>query len=196
MELAMPGSMRVCCSAFSRSQRWNSRVASRRAMNSTMPSRMRASEMRNCADLEAENSGLKPVADVGAREAPGSSRNGTASGKQQDVEPAPQHASKLRAAEVFQLEALLDQRAHAAAALGRLRHDAPDGDVQQPDDEDAGAGGEDLRDDEAAERDIAEHGPRRDDGEREEEKLEPVGAASARRERPGQRWARSSACAR
>ena len=43
----MPGSMRVCCSARSRSQRWNSRVANSRAMNSTMPIRMRASEMRN-----------------------------------------------------------------------------------------------------------------------------------------------------
>jgi hypothetical protein len=34
--------------ALSRSQPWKSRVANSRAMNSTIPNRIRASEMRNC----------------------------------------------------------------------------------------------------------------------------------------------------
>ena len=53
----------------------------------------------------------------------------------------PRKAGELGAAEVVEIEALLDDGAHAAgrSPVGSLDH-APDGHVQQPDDKDAAAG--------------------------------------------------------
>ena len=74
----MPGSMRDCA-ARSRSQRWNSRVTSSSAMNSTMPARMRTSEMPELADLDAEQAATSSQSRMSAPEKPHCSiRNGSA----------------------------------------------------------------------------------------------------------------------
>ena len=130
-------------------------------MNSTMPSRMRASEIRNWPISKPKEQRLEPVADVGARKTPLQHQERQGADDQRQRERDLGQAASADDARRIQAEALFQQvadRDSCGAAVRASRRGWPDSRARSSDDD---AGQHQLLRDEARQRNIAEQGRRR-----------------------------------